>query len=235
MTFPVSAYLQKATSRAKSDVANKLVSMFLHELSRKISSSLGLSVTEVTYAEAVATTFGSTCCYCGRELENDRVAVEHLDGMNRFRLGLHIPGNVIVACRSCNGEKRRDDQLTELVLAESGWESFLSHDSRRCAHECQNCSYWRRVCPDSLGRETMLRSARGRILSFRANYPASLEWSQKSRVILKQRIDSLYRDCQEFAAAQIRKTVDEAFSTLASDIVQGPVVDRISKGIAVGK
>jgi hypothetical protein len=35
--------VRKATSRAKSDVANKLVSMFLHDLSRKICASLELS------------------------------------------------------------------------------------------------------------------------------------------------------------------------------------------------
>ena len=151
--FPTSAYLQRATSRAKSDVANKLVSMFLHELSRKISNALQLSVTDAAYGQAVTAAFGSACCYCGRELEMVRAAVEHLDGMNRFRLGLHIPGNVIVACKSCNCEKRRDDQLVELVLAESGWESFLSHQSVRCTSNCKNCSYWHRVWPDAVQRE----------------------------------------------------------------------------------
>ena len=52
MNFPVSAYLRNATSRAKSDVANNLVSMFLHELSRKICASLELSVTDERYAVA---------------------------------------------------------------------------------------------------------------------------------------------------------------------------------------
>ncbi len=57
------------------------------------------------YAEAVEAAFGSDCCYCQQPLEKDRASVEHLEGMNRFRLGLHIPGNVILACKRCNGEK----------------------------------------------------------------------------------------------------------------------------------
>lgn len=54
MSFQVSAYLRKATSRAKSDVANKLVSMFLHEVSRKAAAEIGLAVTDQAYVEAVA-------------------------------------------------------------------------------------------------------------------------------------------------------------------------------------
>src|SRR6266446_4664264 len=107
MSFPASAYLRKATSRAKSDVANKLVSMFLHDLSRKICASLKLSVTDGQYAEAVEAAFGSNCCYCYQALEKDRTSVEHLEGMNRFRLGLHIPGNVILACKRRRKASRR--------------------------------------------------------------------------------------------------------------------------------
>ena len=152
MNFETSAYLRKATSRAKSDVANKLVSMLLHDVSRKISLKLGMSVTDASYANAVQEAFGANCCYCRSALEKDRAAVEHLEGMNRFRLGLHIPGNVIVACKRCNGEKRRDDQLKILTLAESGWESFLSHDSTRCGDNCTNCRYWKTIWPDAAER-----------------------------------------------------------------------------------
>src|SRR4051812_21277901 len=98
MSFDTSAYLRRATGRAKSDVANKLISMLLHEVSRKLCSKMELSVNDPRYAKAVCEAFGSNCCYCGRTLESDRASVEHLDGMNRFRIGLHIPGNVIVAC-----------------------------------------------------------------------------------------------------------------------------------------
>ena len=125
MNFDTAKYLGRATARAKSDVANKMVSMFLHEISRRITSNEGLRVTDQAYVNAVTETFGANCTYCQGPLELNRSAVEHLDGMNRFRAGLHIPGNVTVACVTCNREKRRDDQLKTLRLAESGWESFV--------------------------------------------------------------------------------------------------------------
>lgn len=174
MSFETSAYLRKATSRAKSDVANKLVSMLLHDVSRKISAKLEMSVTDSVYANSVSAAFGSNCCYCGMTLEKDRAAVEHLDGMNRFRVGLHIPGNVIVSCKRCNGEKRRDDQLQKLTLAESGWESFLAHDSTQCVANCPNCLYWKTIWPDQTQRIKNLKTAREKILTFRSNYPNSL-------------------------------------------------------------
>jgi hypothetical protein len=215
VSFPASAYLRTATSRAKSDVANKLVSMFLHDLSRKICVSLELSVTDARYAKAVEAAFGSDCCYCHQPLETDRTSIEHLEGMNRFRLGLHIPGNVILACKRCNGEKRRDDQLDELTLAEYGWESFLSHDSTRCGAACKTCHYWSAVWPIPTERAERMRVARQRIAAFRSQYSASLRWSRGARAFLKKTVDSLYRSCQEFATNQISKTVDEAFSGLS--------------------
>jgi len=215
---PVSACLRMATSRAKSDVANKLVSMFLHDLSRKISASLKISITDAQYAEAVEAAFGSSCCYCDRPLEKDRTSVEHLEGMNRFRLGLHIPGNVVLACKRCNGEKRRDDQLDPLTLGESGWESFLSHDSTRCRTACNTCRYWRTVWADPTERTECMKNARQKIATFRSQYPASLQWSRCARTFLRQAADSLYRGCQEFATNQIRKTADEAFSGLSEEI-----------------
>jgi hypothetical protein len=218
MSFPVAAYLRKATSRAKSDVANKLVSMFLHDLSRKICASLELNVTDAKYAEAVEAAFGSNCCYCYQPLEKDRTSVEHLEGMNRFRLGLHVPGNVILACKRCNGEKRRDDQLDQLTLGEYGWESFLSHDSTRCGTACNTCRYWTMVWPDPTERAESMREARQKIAAFRCLYPASLQWSRGARTFLRRTADSLYRGCQEFATGQIGKAVDEAFSSLSEDV-----------------
>jgi len=226
MSFLVSAYLRRATSRAKSDVANKLVSMFLHDLSRKICASLQLSITDARYAEAVEAAFGSNCCYCCQALEDDRASVEHLEGMNRFRLGLHIPGNVAVACKRCNGEKRRDDQLDQLTLAEYGWESFLSHDSTRCRTACNTCRYWRTVWPEPTERADGMTRGRERIAAFRGQYPASLRWSRGARALLRQSVDSLYRGCQEFATGQIGRRVDEAFSSLGENIGQQAAPER---------
>ena len=101
--------LRSATRRAKSDVANKLISMFLHELSRKVCRSWNIKVDSEFYAAIVRDTFHNHCPYCDCDLALTTSIVEHLDGMNRYRVGLHVPGNVLIACRRCNSEKRRDD------------------------------------------------------------------------------------------------------------------------------
>ena len=100
--------------------------MFLHELSRRISRSWRVTVDSEEYGKLVRERFNNRCPYCSCDLVSTVSVIEHLDGMNRLRVGLHVPGNVLVACRRCNDEKRRDDSLLILSLAKSGWESFLS-------------------------------------------------------------------------------------------------------------
>ena len=214
VSFDTSAYLRRATGRAKSDVANKLVSMFLHGVSRRLTAYLGLAVTDAAYTTAVAEIFGSNCAYCGRSFEDDRVAVEHLDGMNRFRVGLHIPGNVVLACRPCNSEKRRHDSLKQLVLAETGWESFLWHTDSKCGIGCKTCDYWRSLWPAEGQRRKRLLGVHARISEFRAKYPRSLEVSKEARTQLRPLLDRLYRDCQKFAADTIEGAVDDAVRRL---------------------
>lgn len=208
MSFDASLYLGQATSRAKSDVANKLISMFLHEISRRLVSKTGLAVKDLRYTQAVKTTFGNECSYCARQLEKDRVAIEHADGMNRFRVGLHVPGNVILSCKKCNGEKRRDDSLQVLVLGATGWESFLSHDGKACAPKCKTCSYWASVWPDPFDRSANLQKSLANIGAFRLQYQTVLEWSAKLRPQLRDKMESLYRDCQGFATDQITTAAD---------------------------
>ena len=89
--------LRSATRRAKSDVANKLVSMFLHELSRKIGEDWPIRVESEKYEELVRKWFSNRCPYCSRDLADAVPVIEHLDGMNRYRAGLHTPGNVLIA------------------------------------------------------------------------------------------------------------------------------------------
>jgi hypothetical protein len=211
MQFQTAAYLRRATSRAKSDVANKLISMLLHEISRRVVAVIGTSVTDAGYAASVVATFGNSCAYCQRLLEADRASVEHLDGMNRFRVGLHIPGNVIVACKPCNNAKRQDDQLDALRLAETGWESFLSHDGSRCAPTCKACHYWRTLLPDETRRSEALAATVLKIKTFRNAYSASSEWNARIRTVLRERMNTLYRDCQESANRQIQAIADELF------------------------
>jgi len=112
--------LRSATRRAKSDVANKLVSMFLHELSRRISQNWRIAVDGEEYERLVRERFNNRCPYCSCDLAKTTPVIEHLDGMNRYRVGLHVPGNVLVACKRCNNEKRREDSLLVPSLAKSG-------------------------------------------------------------------------------------------------------------------
>jgi len=209
MNFDSSKALQRATGRAKSDVANKLVSMFLHEVSRKTCLAGGLAVSDTRYRETVVESFGHRCLYCDRELEHDRAAVEHLEGMNRFRAGLHIPGNVAMACRRCNAEKRRDDQNPVLSLAQSGWESFLSHDGTLCPDGCKTCAYWSAHFQDIETRAQMMRTARDKIFRFQEPFRRFTEWSTNARPAIQKNVERLYRDCQNFATVEIEKLTSE--------------------------
>lgn len=214
MSFDTAHYLGKATARAKSDVANKMVSMFLHEISRRIVMEVGLRVTDTDYIQAVEDTFGDQCMYCRRPLEPNRAAVEHLDGMNRFRAGLHVPGNVAIACVACNREKRRDDQVKNLVLAQSGWESFLAHNAQECLPSCKTCNYWTSVWPDRQERSRMLILSRERIMAFRNRYSSTLQWSTQAKLLIREQLECLYRECQEFATERISALVDDAYNMM---------------------
>jgi hypothetical protein len=200
--------LRSATRRAKSDVANKLISMFLHELSRKISQSWPVKVDGEEYEKLVRERFGNRCPYCSSDLADTNSIIEHLDGMNRYRIGLHVPGNVLVACRRCNSEKRRDDSLSVLLLARTGWESFLSHDGTRCAAGCRTCRYWESIWTDEAERRLRLSENLQRIRSFRSTFP---EFEKVLPSLIETHpalLKKLYSDCQSFAQMEIKSLLD---------------------------
>jgi hypothetical protein len=200
--------LRTATRRAKSDVANKLVSMFLHELSRRISQKWPTKVDGEEYGEFVRSLFNNLCPYCSRDLAGTVSVIEHLDGMNRYRAGLHVPGNVLVACRRCNSEKRRDDSLRVLSLARSGWESFLSHESSRCASSCPTCQYWRSIWADETERKARLAENLERVRSFRRAFSEFEQVLPSLQETLPELLTKLYSDCQTFAEAEIKSALD---------------------------
>lgn len=211
--------LRSATRRAKSDVANKLISMFLHELSRRTSQNWRIRVEGEEYEKLVRQWFNNQCPYCLCNLVETDSVIEHLDGMNRLRAGLHVPGNVLVACRRCNSEKRRDDSLRNLALAESGWASFLSHDGTRCPSSCPTCQYWKSVWDDEEERKMRLRENLEKIHSFRA---AFLEFEQilpALRETLPGLLTKLYSDCQTFAETEI-KSLLERFEQISDAQIQ---------------
>ncbi len=195
--------LRTATLRAKSDVANKLISMFLHELSKKICREWGARVDSEEYGGLVRLRFGNHCPYCLCDLAATTPVVEHLDGMNRYRVGLHIPGNVVIACRKCNSEKRRDDACKILNLADSGWACFLSHDGNRCAKPCPTCQYWETIWIDETERKQKLSANLQRIQDFRKGFSQFEEVMRPLSMSLPSALTHLYSDCQIFAETEI--------------------------------
>jgi hypothetical protein len=196
--------IRSATRRAKSDVANKLISMFLHDLSRIISANWRIKVDSEEYERLVRQSFGNRCPYCLRVLATSESVIEHLDGMNRLRAGLHVPGNVLVACRKCNSEKRRDDSLRELSLASFGWASFLSHDGSRCPSPCLTCQYWRSIWADEQERKQKLSENLQRIQSFRGTFSEFELSLPRLKETLPALLAKLYSDCQAFAETEIK-------------------------------
>lgn len=208
MKDPVSK-LRTATRRAKSDVANKLVSMCLHEMSRRISQNWPVRVDSEEYEKLVREQFNNQCPYCSCDLTISESVIEHLDGMNRYRAGLHVPGNVLVACRRCNSEKRRDDSSRILSLAGSGWESFLSHDGTRCAAPCLTCRYWATIWVDETERGLRLSENLQRVRSFRSAFPAFQQVLPSLMETQPALLTRLYTDCQAFAETEIKSLLEK--------------------------
>jgi hypothetical protein len=221
--------LRSATKRAKSDVANKVVSMCLHELSRRIAEHWKFRIDGEEYEKLVREWFNNNCPYCSRPLADGQQVIEHLDGMNRYRAGLHVAGNVLVACKTCNGEKRRDDSAKTLSLAESGWASFLSHDGTRCASSCLTCRYWGSIWKDETERGTRLRENSERIRSFRASFPELEQILPAIRDALPELLSKLYSDCQSFAEKEIRTLLE------GLDQIAGSYMPKDSKRATGGR
>ncbi len=208
-----SSQLRTATRRAKSDVANKLISMFLHELSQSISETWKVRIGSTEYVEMVREVFGNLCPYCSCELTEANFVIEHLDGMNRLRAGLHVPGNVLVACKRCNNEKRRDDSLRVLSLATSGWESFLSHDGARCDVSCLTCKYWTVRWGDETERKVTLSENLQRICLFRNRFEEFQIVLPALQSSLPELLSKSYLECQIFAETEIKSLLERFRAT----------------------
>jgi len=178
--------------------------MFLHELSRTISEGWPIKVGSEEYGEQVRRSFNNQCPYCSRDLMKGDSIIEHLDGMNRYRAGLHAPGNVLVACKKCNNEKRRDDSLRDILLAKTGWESFLSHDGTRCAESCRTCLYWASIWPDEKDRRRRLTENLQKVRLFRRAFPEFERALPGLAESVPGLLMKLYSDCQDFAEKEIK-------------------------------
>lgn len=193
--------------------------MFLHELSRTTSKNSPVKVESEAYAENVRVVFGNRCPYCSVDLLTTVPMIEHLDGMNRYRVGLHIAGNVLVACKRCNNEKRRDDSAPQLVLATSGWESFLSHDGR-CGATCATCKYWASIWPAENERAENLTANLQRILTFRSRFTDLEPLRSRIAHMLPELLAKLYSDCQKFAEMEITQLLQVFTEALPTEPVE---------------
>jgi hypothetical protein len=136
--------------------------------------------------------------------------------MNRYRAGLHVPGNVLVACKKCNDEKRRDDSRKILSLAKSGWESFLSHEGTNCVETCLTCKYWVGVWGEETERKVRLAENLEKIRSFRRVFVEFEQSLPTLAEILPVLLTKLYADCQNFAEAEIKlllETFERSYTT----------------------
>ena len=115
--------LRSATRRAKSDVANKLISMCLHEMSRRISQGWQIKVDGEEYERLVRERFGNRCPYCSCELTEPNSLIEHLDGMNRYRAGL--------TCRATSWSRARDATAKSAGTTHWKFSRLLSQDGNR--------------------------------------------------------------------------------------------------------
>jgi hypothetical protein len=192
--------------------------MFLHELSRRISQEWPFRVDGEEYAELVRKMFNNQCPYCSRDLADTLSVIEHLDGMNRYRAGLHVPGNVLVACRKCNSEKCRDDSQKVLSLATTGWESFLSHDGTHCPESCLTCLYWKSVWENEAERRARLIENLERVRSFRRTFSEFEHVLPSLARTLPVLLTKLYSDCQTFAEAEIKSLLEKFEQTSETSI-----------------
>ena len=103
-------------ARARSDIANTALRIFLQELGVAYDEQRGLSPYDgKKHFLKVRAYFDERCCYCGDELVALRVAQDHLTPMNKASLGLHAWGNVVPACQDCNAKKQGREWHAYLV------------------------------------------------------------------------------------------------------------------------
>jgi hypothetical protein len=92
--------------RAKADIANTALRIFLQEMGAAYDEQRGLPPYDgAKHFKSVREFFGDRCCYCDAELEGGRTAQDHLVPRNKTSLGLHAWGNVVPACQDCNSRK----------------------------------------------------------------------------------------------------------------------------------
>jgi hypothetical protein len=115
-----------AVARAKADISNTALRIFLQELGAAYDQERGLQAWNArTHFPTVKQFFGGRCCYCGAEFGPGAPAnQDHLIPMNKVDLGLHAWGNIVPACAPCNNARQRTD-----------WRDYIIERAKADAHE----------------------------------------------------------------------------------------------------
>jgi hypothetical protein len=115
-------------ARAKADIANTALRIFLQEMGAAYDVERGLSPYKGDKGDVakIKAFFLGRCCYCDIELGPGVVAQDHLIPMNKTGLGLHAWGNVVPACGPCNAKKQGGD-WRDFIIQRAGAHAAERH------------------------------------------------------------------------------------------------------------
>ena len=102
-------------ARGRADIANTALRIFLQQMGAAYDTERGFAPYGTKDFAEVRAFFGERCCYCGDDLQPNRVAQDHLVPMNKTSLGLHAWGNVVPSCQDCNARKQGSEWHAYLV------------------------------------------------------------------------------------------------------------------------
>lgn len=93
-------------ARSKSDISNSAIRIFLQDVGRYYDEVRGFEPfgPKVKQKDEF---FDCFCCFCGVEISRKSLSQDHLILMNNTALGLHVYGNTVPCCQSCNNEKQQ--------------------------------------------------------------------------------------------------------------------------------
>lgn len=115
-------------ARARADLANTAVRIFLQEVGKVYDQERGLTPYRKADFQDTIGFFGNRCCYCDIEFTDTAAAYQdHLIPINRTDLGLHAWGNIVPACRDCNAKKQGAD-WRDFIIRRAGERAADRHE-----------------------------------------------------------------------------------------------------------
>jgi hypothetical protein len=113
--------------KAKADIANTAVRIFLQEMGKEYDRERDLEPFAKKHLRSeVLEFFEGRCCYCGADLSASQVHGDHLVPTNRTDLGLDAWGNIVPACAPCNSTKHGKD-WRDFIIQRAGPDALERH------------------------------------------------------------------------------------------------------------